>query len=113
MAQRISHKVALLAGAALGALGLTSNSAQAGGFFIHEQSTYFQGTSFAGVAAGGPSLSSMFWNPAAITQQGPGLASETDATALFAKTNINPIVATGFTGASLLPFGPSGDIAKD
>ena len=40
MAQRISHKVALLAGAALGALGLTSNSAQAGGFFIHEPVSY-------------------------------------------------------------------------
>jgi long-chain fatty acid transport protein len=113
MAQRTSHKVALLAGAALGALGLTSNAAQAGGFFIHEQSTYFQGTSFAGVAAGGPAISAMFWNPATITQIGPGLAGETDATALFAKTNINPTVATGFTGASLLPFGPSGDIAKD
>jgi long-chain fatty acid transport protein len=113
MAHRTSHKVALLAGAALGALGLTSTAAQAGGFFVHEQSTYFQGTSFAGTAAGGPSLSSMFWNPATITQQGLGLASETDATALFAKTNINPSFATGATGASLLPFGPSGDIAKD
>src|SRR3954452_1986245 len=80
MAHSTSHKVALLAGAALGALGLTSTAAEAGGFFIHEQSTYFQGTSFAGTAAGGPSLSSMFWNPATTTQQGLGLASETDAT---------------------------------
>ena len=39
--------------------------AEAGGFAIREQSAYGQGTSFAGVAAGG-SLSSMFWNPATL-----------------------------------------------
>src|SRR3954469_19969005 len=113
MAQRTSRKIALLAGAALGALGLTSTTAQAGGFLLHEQSTYFQGTSFAGVAAGGPALSAMFWNPAVITQQGLGLSSETDATAAFARTVVNPSIATASTGASLLPFGPSGDIARD
>jgi long-chain fatty acid transport protein len=44
-----------------------SGPATAGGFAIREQSTVFQGTSFAGNAAGG-SLSSMFWNPAAAGQ---------------------------------------------
>lgn len=41
--------------------------ANAGGFAIREQSAYGQGSSFAGIAAGG-SLSSMFWNPATMTQ---------------------------------------------
>ncbi len=41
--------------------------AQAGGFALREQSAYGQGVSFAGVAAGG-SLSSMFWNPATLSQ---------------------------------------------
>jgi long-chain fatty acid transport protein len=42
-------------------------TAHAGGFAIREQSAYGQGSSFAGIAAGG-ALSSMFWNPATITQ---------------------------------------------
>jgi long-chain fatty acid transport protein len=41
--------------------------AKAGGFYLHPQSAYVLGTSFAGAAAGGPSLSAMFWNPATIT----------------------------------------------
>ena len=45
----------------------TISTAQAGGFAIREQSAYGQGMSFAGVAAGG-SLSSMFWNPATLSQ---------------------------------------------
>jgi long-chain fatty acid transport protein len=44
-----------------------STGARAGGFAIREQSAYFQGTSFAGSAAGG-SLSSMFWNSAATAE---------------------------------------------
>src|SRR4249919_1435657 len=86
MATRAITRALMLAGVSLGAVGLAATGAQAGGFFIHEQSTYFQGTSFAGVAAGGPALSAMFWNPATITQQNRGLASETDNTAIFAKT---------------------------
>ena len=46
---------------------LTVASAQAGGFALREQSAIGQGASFAGVAAGS-SLSSMFWNPATLTQ---------------------------------------------
>ncbi len=45
----------------------TTSAAQAGGFALREQSTYGQGLSFAGIAAGG-SLSSMFWNPATLSQ---------------------------------------------
>ena len=42
-------------------------AANAGGFALREQSAYGQGSSFAGIAAGG-ALSSMYWNPATITQ---------------------------------------------
>src|SRR5215510_15281896 len=90
-----------LAGASLGAIALTTD-AQAGGFFLHEQSAYFQGTSFAGAAAGGPSLSAMFWNPATITQQGLGLATESAFTWVAPKNDITPTSATASTGASLL-----------
>jgi long-chain fatty acid transport protein len=69
MGNKPSMRSAILAGVAIGALGMTSIEARAGGFFLHEQSAYFQGMSWAGVAAGGPSLSAMFWNPATITQR--------------------------------------------
>ena len=49
----------------IAAVGVTS--AQAGGFAVREQSAYGQGSSFAGMAAPGDSISSMFWNPAAVT----------------------------------------------
>jgi long-chain fatty acid transport protein len=56
-------------------------SAQAGGFAIREQSAMGQGSSFAGVAAGG-GPSSMFWNPATMTQV-QGRTSEMDATVIL------------------------------
>lgn len=58
---------ALRAGSALGLVLMATVTANAGGFAIREQSAAGQGASFAGVAAGG-ALSSMFWNPAIITQ---------------------------------------------
>ena len=64
----------LRAGTALGLLVIATAQASAGGFGIREQSAYGQGTSFAGIAAGG-ALSSMFWNPATMTQV-PGIQSE-------------------------------------
>lgn len=64
--------VALLSGLSV------SQDANAGGFAIREQSSQFQGTSWAGDAAGG-GLSSMFWNPAA-TATLDGTNTETVAT---------------------------------
>lgn len=61
-----SRKFLLATSAAAIALA-TVSAAQAGGFALREQSAYGQGMSFAGVAAGG-SLSSMFWNPATLSQ---------------------------------------------
>jgi len=56
-------------------LALTCGDATAGGFGV-EQSAYFQGMSFAGAAAGGPSLASISWNPATAGLAGNGLTME-------------------------------------
>lgn len=60
-------KSLLLGCTSVGVLLVTTAAANAGGFALREQSAYGQGSSFAGIAAGG-ALSSMFWNPATITQ---------------------------------------------
>ncbi len=57
----------LRAGSALGILVVATAQASAGALAVHEQSAFGQGASYAGVAAGG-SLSTMFWNPAVMTQ---------------------------------------------
>jgi long-chain fatty acid transport protein len=72
---------ALVVGSAAGVVLGATVAAQAGGFAIREQSTAGQGASFAGVAAGG-SLSSMFWNPAIITQY-YGKTIQADAAGIF------------------------------
>jgi len=46
---------------------LTSSIVSAAGFALREQSVYGQGSSFAGIAAGGD-ISSSFWNPATISE---------------------------------------------
>ena len=71
----------LRAGTALGILIIATAQANAGAFAIREQSVYGQGTSFAGVAAGG-SLSSMFWNPATMTQF-KGIVNESGFSTIF------------------------------
>ena len=68
------------AAALLSALGAT-DQANAGGFAVREQSSYFQGSGFAGTAAGGD-ISSMFWNSAAITTV-PGSNAEASGTIIF------------------------------
>jgi len=98
----------LRASSALGLLVFATAQANAGGFALREQSSYGQGTSFAGVAAGG-ALSSMFWNPATMTQL-PGVVSETDVTGVFpyASHTAQPgstLTALGFVG--------NGDSASD
>ncbi|HYC16274.1 MAG TPA: OmpP1/FadL family transporter [Pseudolabrys sp.] len=92
----------LRAGTALGLLVIASAQANAGGFAVREQSVYGQGSSFAGVAAGG-ALSSMFWNPATMTQF-QGVVSETDVSGLFPSSSNTPVAGTlvsaGFPGTS-------------
>jgi long-chain fatty acid transport protein len=97
----MSRWVSLLrAGTALGILILATAQANAGGFAIREQSAYGQGASFAGIAAGG-ALSSMFWNPATMTQF-QGIVSENGVTALIPKASHTPQAGTS---ATWLPFG--------
>src|SRR5438105_2588103 len=92
----------LRAGTALGLLVIASAHANAGGFAVREQSVYGQGSSFAGVAAGG-ALSSMYWNPATMTQV-PGIVSETDVSGLIPYSANTPTGGTlaglGFPGTS-------------
>ncbi len=73
MSFRHVKSLVLACSGAAALLGATLD-ANAGGLAVREQSAYGQGSSYAGVAAGG-SLSSMFWNPATMTQM-PGLNSE-------------------------------------
>jgi long-chain fatty acid transport protein len=63
-------KKVVLSGIAFLALLALAESALAGGFAIREQSAEGQGAAFAGVAAGTNGLSSMFWNPATMSQHG-------------------------------------------
>lgn len=91
---------------------LMAGEALAGGFAIREQSAQFQGSSFAGSAAGG-GLSSMYWNPAALAQAGNGLNSESHFAGIFGQAvntieTINGGNPAGFVGAAPLS---SGDIA--
>ena len=91
-----SAGLCLRAASAICVLGLATVSAQAGGFALREQSTAGQGASFAGVAAGG-ALSSMFWNPAVITQF-KGNQKEMDAAGVI------PHASHSFTTATLAPY---------
>lgn len=87
----------LRAGTALGLLVIATAQANAGGFAIHEQSSYGQGSSFAGVAGGG-ALSSMFWNPATITQV-PGIQSESVVTGVLPYAKQTPLPGSTLGGA--------------
>ena len=79
-------------------------AAEAGGFAVREQSAYGQGSSFAGMAAPGDSISSMFWNPAAVTTV-TGTTVEGNLTAIFphSELDVDPtrstLTALGITGS--------------
>jgi long-chain fatty acid transport protein len=95
----------LRAGTALGLLIIATAQANAGAFAIREQSTYGQGTSFAGVAAGG-SLSSMFWNPATMTQF-KGVVSESGFSTIFPHVSQTPQAGSTLAGAPFFYGGVS------
>lgn len=93
---RWTSLIALPAVALAGATG-----AQAGGFGLREQSSYYQGSAFAGTAAGGEGLASMYWNPAAISFN-PGLNFEANATYVAPHASIDVYSATApVVGTSL------------
>jgi len=91
------------------AFSLAAGSALGGGFALREQSSYYQGMSFAGHAASGPSISTMFWNPAAITGVGEGFTFEAHNSFIVPQADIegsNTVLGTA------LPVS-TGDIGSD
>lgn len=98
-------KSVLLGCTSIGVLLTATASANAGGFALREQSAYGQGSSFAGIAAGG-ALSSMFWNPATMTQA-KGIQFEQVV------TGIMPYASHTVNAASFAAFGAAGDSADD
>lgn len=86
-------------------------SAWASGFAIREQSASFQGLSFAGVAAGGDDISTMFFNPATLAlHDGRSVhasASYIAPTAEFDLDSASDGAGTPVTGTA------GGDIADD
>lgn len=87
---RVTHrnKKCLLGTVALGAMALSAGSALAGGFDVREQSAFFQGTSFAGAAAGGSSLSSIFWNPATSYIVSNGITTDSNYSLFLPEMNV-------------------------
>jgi hypothetical protein len=81
-----------------GLIAVTGTSvALAGALAVREQSSYYQGLSFAGDAAGG-ALSSSFWNTAAIGEAGDGLTTESSYTLIFGRTKFSDIELNGAPG---------------
>jgi len=101
-------KTFLLGCAGAGVLLAATVSANAGGFAVREQSAWGQGTSYAGVAAGGD-LSAMFWNPATMTQI-PGLNSESVLSGILPYAS-NTVGAGTFAPA--VGLGGTGNTADD
>ena len=73
---------------AITTLVLISPCGALAGGFENEQSTYFQGMSLAGIAAGGPSVSSIFWNPATSAFAERGLTMESGFSLILPRGDI-------------------------
>lgn len=103
----LGKKAILLGAVSVVAMTAGASSALAGAFALREQSAYYQGLSFAGTAAGGPSISSMFWNSATVTNT-KGFTSESNHTFIVPDVRItpDPTVATA-------AFGDSGEMGSD
>ncbi|MBV9633050.1 MAG: outer membrane protein transport protein [Methylobacteriaceae bacterium] len=97
----------LRAAVAVTALTCATTSALAGGFALREQSPTAEGEAFAGVAAGVGGLSSVYWNPANITQT-PGWQSTWGFSGVFPSAKITPQAGT----SPLFPPFSSGDISR-
>jgi long-chain fatty acid transport protein len=97
-----------LTGAVVATMALIAPAANGGGFAVREQSTEFQGMSFAGSAAGGGGLSTMFWNPAGLGHHGAGMKSESHYAYIIPDAEI-----TVLPGSTLGGAGTSVDIGRD
>jgi long-chain fatty acid transport protein len=83
----------------------------AAGFAIREQSASFQGASFAGVAAGGADISTMFFNPATLTRH-DDTSVHVSASYIAPRAEFDLDQATDGDGNALFG-GAGGDIADD
>jgi long-chain fatty acid transport protein len=83
------------------------SAAHAGAFAIRDQSAYGEGAAFAGIAAGG-SLSSMFWNPASLSDV-KGFDIEAVGTGFIGTVDVDldPDTGSGFSGSN------EGNITRD
>jgi len=83
----------------------------AGGFGIEQaQSVYFQGMSMAGVAAGGSSISSIFWNPAAGAFAANGATFESSFSLILSEADLTVL---SVNGVSPPPEAAKTDISRD
>ena len=105
-------KKVLLASVAAGSIVAATSVAQAGGFALREQSAAGQGLSFAGAAAGGAGLASMFWNPATMTNY-QGIQTSVGVTALIPYTSLTNVSGTSAGYATFTGKSTSGDMALD
>ena len=87
--------------------------AVAGGFEVREQSTFFQGMSFAGAAAQGDSITSMFWNPAAAGAAGEGLTSSTGVALILPRSDVEIETIGGFPVGAVTGLDPEVDIGRE
>lgn len=108
-------KSVLMSASALAVIA-AATSAHAGGFALREQSAYYQGMSFAGNGTTGPSISSIFWNPATITGAKDGLTNESHSSFLAPRADVDgtftPGALTGALGATTSSVS-GGDIVSD
>lgn len=93
----------LRASSALGLLVIATAQASAGALAVHEQSSFGQGASWAGVAAGG-SLSTMFWNPAVMTQF-VGVQSASSYTGFYPNVKNSPAAGSTYFGSPFVVQG--------
>ena len=108
---------ALLGGVAVAGTVIGAQAALAGAFALREQSAQGMGQTFAGVAAGGGGLTSMFWNPATMTQF-EGMTSSWTGTGFIPYAKVTPDAATSafmtrVGRGSTLSAGPTGDVGHN
>ncbi len=91
------------------ALFLLSGTAQAAGFYIQEQSVTGLGSAFAGIAANPQDASTIYFNPAGMTElDGPEISVSNHALFLELEVkNENSTAATAATGGTSIPYSGS------
>ena len=100
MRKLIALRVCGLAISVFSSVDFVASAANAGGLAVREQSTEFQGLSFAGDAAAGGGLSGMFWNPAVAAYAPKGFSAEVDGAAVFGNLEIKALPGTTGLGVN-------------